>query len=689
MKNNELLANAVRHEPWVWLRRLVIVENSNPKTNPIQDITFTRGLNIIWAQEPDDDDASAEISGHSAGKTSLCRLIRYLLGEKQFATKNNTRLIGKAFPEGYAGGEIIVGTKHWAVIRPLKKGRTSYVKLNATVEEVLEDRSSAAYENDYPDKIGLTALLNELGSGRIIETDQEIKWEHLLAWCTRDQEMRFQDVYGWRSPRSESEWPAFQQPKADALFLMRVALGLFLPQELKKEESLGKLKRGLEQLEKKIAELEKEPEFRVNLYDRELRDRLQTLLPDKTGVRELPLKSADGLGLFPDLDNTTKEAATKLEIAIAEITNDHNATQATIDDLGGQIRELESKQLALASVLALDAKAQTQISGDPAERDKIRKALETAANATCEFGNVLFRECSYVKNRREGLKATEIQDAHAAEQNEARRMENIAKVEKQKEEIAEKIKGLKRSLETKQRARDGYLASLREKRDELRDLRQSLASLHFWIEKKSKPDEFKELTDTRKALEKQGEAIGDTERELNELLQEHNTNQQNLASIFSTAVKKVLPSGTYDGKVLMNDRQLSFSITHGASMSGEAVETLAVLLSDICGLIYNAKSEKSRLPGFLLHDSPREADLGKRIYWSFLRFAASLQAGLESLDQCPFQYILTTTTEPPKELQTPDWIKLQLSASKASELLFKRSLADGGDGEAEESLLQE
>ncbi len=194
MKNNDLLSNAVRHEPWVWLRRLVIVENGNPKTKPIRDIAFNRGLNIVWAQEPDDDDASVEISGHSAGKTSLCRLIRYLLGEKQFATKNNTRLIGKAFYEGYVGGEIIVGTKQWAVIRPLKKGRTSYVKLNATVEEVLEDRSSAANENDYPDKIGLTALLSELGSGSIIETGQEIKWEHLLAWCTRDQEMRFSDA---------------------------------------------------------------------------------------------------------------------------------------------------------------------------------------------------------------------------------------------------------------------------------------------------------------------------------------------------------------------------------------------------------------------------------------------------------------------------------------------------------------
>ncbi len=51
-------------------------------------------------------------------------------------------------------------------------------------------------------------------------------------------------------------------------------------------------------------------------------------------------------------------------------------------------------------------------------------------------------------------------------------------------------------------------------------------------------------------------------------------------------------------------------------------DTMAVLLADISGLIYNAKNEKSKLPGFLLHDSPREADLGKRIYWSYPRFLA-------------------------------------------------------------------
>jgi hypothetical protein len=689
MKNNDLLSNSIRHEPSVWLRRLVIIENSDPETSPVRDILFNRGLNIVWAQESDDDDATVEFSGHSAGKTRLCRLIRYLFGEKQFATKNNTRLIGKAFPEGYVGGEIFVGKKKWAVIRPLKKGRTSYVKQNATVEEVLSDRSIAAFENDYPDKIGLTALLSELGSGTIIETGQEIKWEHLLAWCARDQEMRFQDVFGWRSPRSESDWPAFQHPKGDALFLMRVVLGLFLPQELEKEEKLGKMKRGWELLEKKIADLEKEPVFRVNLYDRELRNRLQTLLPDKTGIDGLPLKSGDALELFQDLESTTKEGVVKLDGAIAEIEKDHKTAQASVDDIGGQIRELEGKLPALTSFIALATKSRSEIGGDLAEREKIRKQLDTIANDLCIYGNVLFGDCGHIKTRRDGWKATEIQDTHAAEQNDARQAEIIAKVERQKTEIAGKIQRLRSTLETKQRARDGYSASLREKREELRDLKQSLANLHYWMEKKSKPDEFKELNTTRELLKKQGDAIAATEQELNILIQEHNANHQNLNSIFSTAVKHVLPSGTYDGRVSINERQLSFSITHGASMSGEAVETLAVLLADISSLIYNAKNEKSKLPGFLLHDSPREADLGKRIYWSFLRFAASLQAGIPSLDQCPFQYILTTTTEPPKELQTPDWIRLQLNASKISELLFKRNLAEDSDPEEMESLIKE
>jgi len=110
-------------------------------------------------------------------------------------------------------------------------------------------------------------------------------------------------------------------------------------------------------------------------------------------------------------------------------------------------------------------------------------------------------------------------------------------------------------------------------------------------------------------------------------------------------------------------------------MSGEAVETLSVLLADVACLIYSTVSEKAHLPGLLVHDSPREADLGIRIYRSFIRFVASLQAHFGGPGKCPFQYILTTTTAPPDELRGAEYVKLPLNASTPSGLLLGRNVA--------------
>jgi len=110
-------------------------------------------------------------------------------------------------------------------------------------------------------------------------------------------------------------------------------------------------------------------------------------------------------------------------------------------------------------------------------------------------------------------------------------------------------------------------------------------------------------------------------------------------------------------------------------MNGEAVETLSVLLADVACLIYNTVSDKARLPCFLVHDSPREADLGIRIYRSFIWFAASLQEHFSDPDKCPFQYILTTTTPPPKELQNNRVVRLRLNAAVLDELLLRRNVA--------------
>lgn len=218
--------------------------------------------------------------------------------------------------------------------------------------------------------------------------------------------------------------------------------------------------------------------------------------------------------------------------------------------------------------------------------------------------------------------------------------------------------------------RDSLRRMYQEKQNELHRLQSDYDQLKYWFEKREHAGGDKKIDHLKKTLQEIERSIVTTEKELADLLIKHSKNREQLTAIFSAAVRSVLLSGTYDGEVRFANRDLDFCITHGQAMTGEAVETLSVLLADLSCLIYNSKVETSHLPGILVHDSPREADLGKRLYYSFLRFVANLQEQFGE-DYVPFQYILTTTTSPPKELQSENYVKLHLNAAKKEELLFR------------------
>ena len=165
------------------------------------------------------------------------------------------------------------------------------------------------------------------------------------------------------------------------------------------------------------------------------------------------------------------------------------------------------------------------------------------------------------------------------------------------------------------------------------------------------------------------------ENGLRKLIEEHDTNKEVLTGIFSRVVKSVLSSGQYNGEVSLGNRELSFRISNGPLMTGEAVETLAVLLADISCLLYSSVTETAHLPGFLIHDSPREADLGLRIYRTFIRLAAELDMQFNAQGFCPFQYVITTTTPPPPELNNDRFVRLRLNAAKTEDLLFRKNIA--------------
>lgn len=89
---------SVRVQPRLWVETLWLVESREP-------LVFTRtidlhpGLNIVWAKESSPSEASGLASaGHGVGKTSLCLLLRYVLGDEAPAIATLRAKAAAAFP---------------------------------------------------------------------------------------------------------------------------------------------------------------------------------------------------------------------------------------------------------------------------------------------------------------------------------------------------------------------------------------------------------------------------------------------------------------------------------------------------------------------------------------------------------------------------------------------------------------
>jgi hypothetical protein len=657
--------------PDVWISRVLIF--GKPTEPPIREVPLKPGLNIVWAEEPDDEDDKRDVAGHSAGKTTFCRLLRYVLGEKTFGNKSNTALIRRAFPNGYVAAELFVKGVKWAVRRPLGENRSSYVLKDATIEELIEARGEPAFQDTYPAKIGLEALLDPLASATVVRTNETIKWGHLLAWCARDQEARFQNIHDWRSPRSESDWPAFRFPKSDPLFVMRIVLGLFLPNELRGEEELATLQHTLDDAETALEVARKEPAYWNTHYDEKVRKRLQEILPGDAGeIRGAPISTDE---ILPDLKRYTAKAKYLVGEQIQKAEGDELAVRNAIDTLNEAIAADRKESDYFAALFQVRATGESEATAGLKLDEQTKRRAAEDSDKMCPYGDVLIGECSYVLARQKRVELTAIKDAHTLEQMEAEAAAERTKIVGQQEGLRHRIRDDEAKRRKLTQRQSELLLEITQKQAVQKDLDADLENLLSWKGRQESPEIYAKLQAQVGAIQELRQQVEAKKGELTKMLADHETNRDLLNSIFSTAAKRVLPSANYDGKVQLQDRELHFQITHGEAMTGEAMETLAVLLADISCLVYNSLSSQSSLPGFLLHDSPREADLGLRLYRGFFRFAALLAAEFEDRGGVPFQYVITTTTAPPKALINDKFVALQLDASQEAELLFRRDLS--------------
>jgi hypothetical protein len=104
------------------------------------------------------------------------------------------------------------------------------------------------------------------------------------------------------------------------------------------------------------------------------------------------------------------------------------------------------------------------------------------------------------------------------------------------------------------------------------------------------------------------------------------------------------------GAVEASGRALNPIATGRNDLDSGAITAVKILCFDLAAMVWGMEGAGYH-PRFLMHDSPREADMGPDIYDGLFQAALALEQCYAGKGAPAFQYIITTTTPPPPEMQ--------------------------------------
>jgi hypothetical protein len=118
-------------------------------------------------------------------------------------------------------------------------------------------------------------------------------------------------------------------------------------------------------------------------------------------------------------------------------------------------------------------------------------------------------------------------------------------------------------------------------------------------------------------------------------------------------------------------RNLSLVVDHQGERESAALETVKLLAFDLAAMTDSIQG-RGHFPRFLVHDGPREADMAVGVYERLFLYARRLE---DCFDHEPgFQYIITSTTQPPEQFLQEPWLRLKLAGVPAEERLLRMNL---------------
>lgn len=633
-----------RAGPRLWVRRLAIF--SDPQTI-IRDVSLKPGLNIIWT--PDMSSSGSRALAHGSGKTAFCRLLRTCLGEPGYATDTQRSRLMARLPNGLFAAEILIDGTCWVAIRPLGLPGGEFVIQADSVENAIE-RGHRDGDQTSIDPVIVASFFSTIAGATPPEVSRDHVWDVLRAWLTRDQECRLSDILAWRSSQTQTRSRAQVLGETAKLTMVRLAL-----RALDAEERAAATRE--RELVAAVEEERRRHTYQQQRYAEGLQAARRALnVDEEVGFDD----TIDRKGLISLAEAALAEAM-RADLPkppdVGSIFERLKALNDERDELVGR-RQLLEKEVEPKRIEANHLRSEASLG----EIDITQGRVRVCQICRVQVDEVLAKGCG-ISLERCDLPA--IRAAIAEKQKKAAELDSEANATEQDakriEVLIQQLEPRKQALEAEVKAADtasnAAQAAAKAVQDRIYRVRRTLDDVRSLRESEAATKPTASATAALEAVRAQMDAGRSRARAAIRTLEEK----------YQGIMAAWLPEGVtgavkLDGNGLKVDAEFSGR----GEVSTAALDSLKIVAFDLAAL-HMAVEEKADLPAFLVHDSPREADLDGQLYAGLFKLVHQWE---EAAGTPCFQYIVTTTTAPPPDLQGDSYVRLRMSSTPAEQRLF-------------------
>lgn len=633
-----------RAGPRLWVRRLAIFRD--PQTI-IRDVMLKPGLNIIWT--PDMSSSGSRALAHGSGKTTFCRLLRACLGEPAYATDAQRSRLMTRLPNGLFAAELLIDGACWVAIRPLGLPGGEFVVQAASIEDAIAQGHRDGDQTSIDPAI-VSSFFSTIAAATPSEVGGDHVWDVLRAWLTRDQECRLADILAWRSSQTQTRSRAQVLGETAKLTMVRLAL------------------RALDAEERAAAVRERELVAAVEDERRRQTYQQQRYADGLKAVR-LTLDVGDDVGFEDTIDQ--RGLISLAEAALADamradlpkspdvgsiferqkaLNDEHRGLVAKQQQLENEARTKHDDAGRLRSEANLGEIDITQgrIRVCPVCRVRVDEALAKGCGISLEACDLSALRAKIAEKQKQ---AADMDSAGAVAEQEAKRIAALI------QQLEPRKQALEAEAKTATAASSAAQAAAKAVQDSVYRARRTL-------------DDVRTLREGEAATRPTAPATAALESvraQMKSGLSRARAAIRTLEEKYQGIMAAWLPEGvTGTVKLDGNGLKVDAEFSGRGEVSTAALDSLKIVAFDLAAL-HMAVEEKADLPAFLIHDSPREADLDGQLYAGLFELVHQWE---EAAGTPCFQYIVTTTTAPPPELQSDSYVRLRMSSTPAEQRLF-------------------